>query len=65
MIIYLLKQQQLMSYQHQHHHNYGLSIKIQFKLFKIIIYISMKLIKVKKFKLIIESNQILLNLQNF
>ena len=67
MIIYLLKQQQLMSYQHQHqhHHNYGLSIKIQFKLFKIIIYISMKLIKVKKFKLIIESNQILLNLQKF
>lgn len=71
MIIYLLKQQQLMSYQHQHqyqhqhHHNYGLSINIQFKLFKIIIYISMKLIKVKKFKLIIESNQILLNLQKF
>ena len=78
MIIYLLKQQQLLKYNsnnnsngygygysHGYGHGHGLSMKIQFKLFKIIIYISMKLIKVKKFKLIIESNQILLNLQKF
>ncbi|KAL6454430.1 hypothetical protein SBY92_003895 [Candida maltosa Xu316] len=61
MIIFLLKQQQL------YHNQIGnsISLELQFKMFKIILYMAMKIIKVKKFKTIIHSNQILTNLQSF
>ena len=61
MIIFLLKQQQLYYNQVANH----LPLQLQIRMFKIIVYISMKLIKVRKFKIIINSTRILQNLQQF
>ncbi|RCK62335.1 hypothetical protein Cantr_09236 [Candida viswanathii] len=61
MIIFLLKQQQLYYNQVPGY----LPLHLQLRMFKIIVYISVKLIKFRKFKIIINSTRILQNLQQF
>ncbi|CAK9681405.1 unnamed protein product [Candida parapsilosis] len=60
LIIYLLKQQQF-AYLGRHHMKH----ESQFTLFKFIIVVSSKLIKVRKFKTIVETNKILNLLNDF
>ncbi|KAI5962397.1 uncharacterized protein KGF55_003473 [Candida pseudojiufengensis] len=60
LIIYLLKQQQNLRNGKDCMNNV-----LQFKLFKIILYLSSKLIKIRKFKIMIKTNQILDLTNNF
>ncbi|KAG5420527.1 hypothetical protein I9W82_002408 [Candida metapsilosis] len=61
LIIYLLKQQQSIYFGGRHH----MSHESQFSLFKFIIVVSSKLIKVRKFKTTTETNKILALLNDF
>ncbi|KAI5954351.1 hypothetical protein KGF54_002126 [Candida jiufengensis] len=60
LIIFLLKQQQNLQLGRECMNNV-----LQFKLFKIILYLSSKLIKIQKFKVVVETNKILNFLNKF